>query len=273
MSDAPLVYHEFAAPSALRPYVRCLWHMTGRPALDTAPEPIIPDGCAELVLNLGDPFVRHAQGESHHQPLRLVAGQISRAITIQPSGVVQLWGIRFHPWGAAPFFGSSGAEMRDCLVPLSALSAAIDDDLSAVGDARSEREQYDVIVAGLSRRLVGAHAVDSRSSRLIALVTGRREPFTVRGLARHVGLSVRRIELLFRDEIGLSPKHVHRIHRYQHALSLRRASPRLTWSAVATLAGYYDQAHLIHDSQDIAGCTPAELLGYDSGLTEAFLSE
>jgi hypothetical protein len=41
---------------------------------------------------------------------------------------------------------------------------------------------------------------------------------------------------------------------------------------VAHLAGFYDHAHLIHDSNDIAGCTPAELVRRDASLTEAFLS-
>ena len=38
-------------------------------------------------------------------------------------------------------------------------------------------------------------------------------------------------------------------------------------------AGYYDQAHLLHESNEIAGTTPAKLLGRDAALTEVFLSD
>jgi AraC-like DNA-binding protein len=266
-----LRYSEFAVPPSLRSHVRCIWRMCGEYSAG-APEPIVPDGCAELILNFGDPFVHHSEAGCHRQPLRLVAGQITRAITIHPSGSVSLWGVRFHPWGAAPMLGFAGAEMRDRLTSVDELSAHVERELMPAVDATSEALQHAAIVGALTRVLVRARPLDTRVAAMVTLVAGQRETFTVRGLARHVGLSARRVELLFRDEIGLSPKQLHRINRFQHAMALRRAKPRLTWSAVASRAGYYDQAHLIHDSRDIAGCTPSELTG-DLELTEAFLSE
>jgi len=268
MSDAPILYLEIAPPAALSPYVQCIWRMSGAAQGDAPPEPIIPDGCAELVLNFGDAFIRHTLDGSHHQPLRLVAGQITRAVTIQPSGRIDLWGVRFHPWGAAPFLAFSGAEMRDRLTSLDDLAASFERELSCIEGAR-----FDLIVDRLLVRLRRARPVDSRVPRLIELVTDGRNPFTVRRLARDIGLSVRRVQTLFRDDIGLSPKQLHRIQRYQRALAIHRADPCLTWSAVAARAGYHDHAHLIHDSRDIAGRTPAELMGSARELTEMFLSE
>jgi AraC-like DNA-binding protein len=93
----------------------------------------------------------------------------------------------------------------------------------------------------------------------------------VNGLARRAGVSTRRVQSLFRDRVGLSPKQLLRIARFQHALALARTNAGLSWSAIAMRAGYYDQAHLIHESNDIVGCTPAALLGRDASLTDAFL--
>ena len=272
MSNDTLHYNEVAPPPALTPYVRCIWRMRGAPDVAAPAEPIIPDGCAELVLNLGDAFVRHSLGGSHHQPLRLVAGQITRAVTVRPSGVIDLWGVRFHPWGAAPFLGFSGAELQDCLTSLDDVAAPLERELSMLGDARTESTQLEAICERLTSRLRTARASDSRVPALVALIDSVREPFTVRGLARHAGLGVRRVQALFRDDVGLSPKQLLRIHRYQRALATYRAEPRLTWGAVATRAGYHDQAHLNHDSRDIAGLTPAELMESPSEFTESFLS-
>lgn len=247
--------------------------MSGAAQADVPPEPIIPDGCAELVLNFGDAFVRHTADGSHHQPLRLVAGQITQAVTIQPSGRIDLWGVRFHPWSAAPFLGFSGAEMRHRLVSLDDISTTLERSLSDIADAPSEQVQFDMIVVRLLRRLEAARPMDARVRHLTQIVVDRREPFTVRGLARHAGLSVRRVQLLFRDDVGLSPKQMHRIHRYQCALAIHRAHSRLTWSAVAARAGYHDHAHLIHESRDIAGRTPSELMGPAREITDAFLAE
>ena len=109
--------------------------------------------------------------------------------------------------------------------------------------------------------------------RLVALVSERREPMTVRAVARETGIGLRRVQQLFRNDVGLSPKQLHRITRFQRALALGRGQPRQTWSAIASRAGYFDQAHLIHESRDIAGRTPAELLGdkRPHELTDAFL--
>jgi AraC-like DNA-binding protein len=273
MSDSRLHYVELAPPPALRAYVRCIWRMRGVPDQGAPPEPIIPDGCAELVLNLGDVFVRHGLDGSHHQPLRLVAGQITRAVTIQPSGVIDLWGVRFHPWGAAPFLGFSGAEMQDRLTSLGDVAVPLERELSDLGDADSDEMRYDAICARLTRYLRRARRLERRLPSLVARIVDHDEPFTVRSLARDAGLSVRCVQHLFRDDVGLSPKQVQRIQRYQRALAIHRANPRLTWSAVATQAGYHDQAHLNHDSRDIAGCTPIQSMGSPSGITAAFLSE
>ncbi|MFL5616416.1 MAG: DUF6597 domain-containing transcriptional factor [Gemmatimonadaceae bacterium] len=271
MSDA-LLYREFPVPPPLRSYVRCLWRMSGDAGAGP-PEPIIPDGCAELIINLGNAFIHHLASGSYHQPRWLVAGQITRAITIAPSGHVELWGVRFQPWGAAPLLDFAGVEMQDRLTSLDSVTNSLDRDLVAVADCESESTQHDTLISVLTRHVAGARRVDSRMPRLMALASSRAESFTVRGLAGEAGLSIRRVQGLFRDDVGLSPKQLHRIVRFQRALALRRQHPRRTWSGIASSAGYYDQAHLIHDAHGIAGCTPAELVsGEARDLTDAFLS-
>ena len=270
-NDAPLHYAEFAAPMPLRRHVRCIWRMRGQWHADDPPEPIIPDGCAEVVLNFGDAFVRHTPEYRETQPAALVAGQITRAITIRPSGRIDLWGIRFHPWGAAPFLGFAGAELRDRIVSLGELAPHVGRDMLDVGGRTGESAQLTSLVEILTHHALRARVVDSRLASMISSVAAEQE-FSVRGLARHAGLSVRRVQRLFEDDVGLSPKQMHRIQRIQRALALRRANPRLTWSAVAARAGYYDHAHLAHDASDLAGAPLTELLG-DAGLTEVFLTK
>jgi len=247
--------------------------MLGTTTDASAPEPIIPDGCSEIVLNFEDAFIRHTSAGSHRQPRSLLAGQITRAIRIQPSGRVDIWGIRFQPWAAAPLLGFSGVELRDCLTAIDDVAPSLSVELHAAVDTAATSSRYERIAQVLTRRLARARPVDARLPRLAALVAERHDPLTVRAVARETGLGVRRVQQLFRDDVGLSPKQLHRITRFQRALALGRAHQRLTWSAVASRAGYYDQAHFIHESSEIAGCTPAELLGGDRPheLTEAFL--
>src|SRR5436190_8190522 len=156
MSEDALQYREICPPGVLADFVRCIWRLYGDPGEATAggsPEPIIPDGCAEIVINVGDPFIRHAAGEpAERQPLRLIAGQITRALTREPSGRIDLWGIRFHPWCAASFLGVSATELRDRVITLDAVTPSFSGAFDSVADQRDEDSAERVIVDVLTRR-------------------------------------------------------------------------------------------------------------------------
>src|SRR5262245_25339704 len=268
-----LQYREIEPPPALRMHIRCIWRLFGSETEPSSPEPIIPDGRVEVVLNLGDRFVRHVEGSSHLQPARLIAGQITRAVTIGSSGRVDLWGIRFHPWSAALFLGVSGDELRDRFLSLDDAALPLDHELGHLEELEGDSRRYNAIVAVLTKRVTRVAPVNSVLPALVEIAQRSRDVMSVRRLARQAGISARRVQMLFRDRVGLSPKQLLRITRFQRALGLARAHSALSWSAIAARAGYYDQAHLIHESNEIAGCTPAVLLGRDAALTDAFLTD
>jgi AraC-like DNA-binding protein len=270
MSES-LEYSETAPPDDLRPYIKCLWRLSGPAPTTAVPEPIVPDGCVEIVLNVGDAFIRHVDDGSHRQSKRLVAGQITRAITIAPSGRIDLWGIRFHPWSAAAFLGVSASELRDTFLSIDDAQRALDRSFAALEDVEGDDARRAFIIDALRRRASSLVANHRSVAALVTTVSNGTEPLSVAQLARQAGLSVRRVQTLFRDDVGLAPKQLMRISRFQRALAIARGEPALAWSTVAARAGFYDQAHLIHESQDIVGCTPAALLGRDAPLTDVFL--
>ena len=88
-------------------------------------------------------------------------------------------------------------------------------------------------------------------------------------LANDAGISSRQLERRFLREIGLGPKLLGRIIRFQQVF---RAVERCdaAWATVAIECGYYDQAHLIRDFHQFARQTPGVLFGHQSALTESF---
>lgn len=56
-----------------------------------------------------------------------------------------------------------------------------------------------------------------------------------------------------------------RIQRFQAALRLLQRGSRVDLADVAVSTGYFDQAHLIHEFNRVAGMTPSALL---AGRTE-----
>ncbi|MBC7897605.1 MAG: hypothetical protein H7066_19455, partial [Cytophagaceae bacterium] len=93
-------YQEISPPPDLGWFVRCYWTLSAS-AGERPPEPALPDGCPELILNLADPFRAQVGARDVDQPLAMLVGQISRPIAVAPAGRVDLVAVRFRPFGAS----------------------------------------------------------------------------------------------------------------------------------------------------------------------------
>jgi len=71
------------------------------------------------------------------------------------------------------------------------------------------------------------------------------------------GWTVRHFERRFLEQIGVAPKLYARIVRLNQALGIKLASPETTWTQIAHDLCYYDQMHMIHEFQQLAGDSPA----------------
>lgn len=78
-------------------------------------------------------------------------------------------------------------------------------------------------------------------------------------LRAQTGLTDARLISLFREQVGVTPKRLARIHRFDRALNLLTRE-RGTLATVAQRAGYFDQPHMNADFREMAGLTPREFL-------------
>jgi AraC-like DNA-binding protein len=262
-------YREHAPPPRLAPYVRCIWTLRGEPDMSAGGDPVLPDGCVEIVLNFGDRFRRHLDGGGvERQPRALIAGQLTRSVAIEPEGAIDLLGIRFHPWGAAPFLRVPAGEMRDRFFGLGE-AGSIESALKRVGDSDDGDERVALAISALLEHVARARTPRAPLPRYVGLVSSGID--SVRIVAATLGTTVRTVQHAFHHEVGMSPKTLMRISRLQRAAGIARAAPGITLSRIALDAGYYDHAHLTHDCRDIAGLTPSELFGTPAALTDVFL--
>jgi AraC-like DNA-binding protein len=75
-------------------------------------------------------------------------------------------------------------------------------------------------------------------------------------IAAELGWSRKHLAAKFHDEIGLAPKMVARMARFNFALLRARRHGGGGWAALADECGYADQAHLVRDFKAFAGETP-----------------
>jgi AraC-like DNA-binding protein len=116
---------------------------------------------------------------------------------------------------------------------------------------RSWDERFTIVAGVLGRRLSVRHPVDpevAQSWRRIRTSHGR---LRVETLADEVGWSRKRLWSRFRAQLGISPKRVARLVRFDRAAHLLAAGHAP--ARVATAGGYADQSHLHREVQEFAG--------------------
>ena len=266
MSEA-IEYREIGPSPALAPFVRCVWHLSGPASTVPQAQPIVPDGCVEIVLNLGDPFLR-VTGGTRFSRLTMVVGQITGPVVVIPTGVVDVWGVRLQPWGAAAFLAVPVGELRETMVELDAVARSLTGLASEVQDGQRRARG---LVGAVERWIHGCDAPDPGVRAAVELITRASTPPSVRSVGTQLGRSTRWVQRVFRDTVGLSPKMLTRINRVQRAMRAARSSPTRTWSSIAADVGYFDQSHLVRDFHQLVGCTPSEFSVREGTITDAFI--
>jgi AraC-like DNA-binding protein len=266
-------YRETPPVPELAGIVRCLWTLTGRAeALDGGTQPILPDGCPEIVLHRGEPFARLSDRGPEPQALTLFAGQLDKALTLRPQGRIEVIGVRFQPFGAATVVAAPQHTLVGETTDLAAVSPRLARALSSAAE--------DPTLAGAVGRVQRVLAewcdvatIDPRVRAAVTLIGATNGRVAVGRLAEAAGLTRRHLERRFVDTVGLTPKRLARIVRFQRALALlERCGPARRGTDTAFACGYADQAHFIRDFRKLAGCAPGEHLLRQGELTGFFVN-
>ncbi|PYS74826.1 MAG: hypothetical protein DMF69_00550 [Acidobacteria bacterium] len=263
-------YREFYPRPPLSRFVECFWTLeAGATSEPSHPERILPDGCSELILNFGSRFSQHQGGSTTRQPRNFLVGQMTGPILISPTGTVELIGIRFHPGGTTPFFRVPMHELTDQVTDLGSLASGLERSLLDATVDLLDMSARVVAVETLLTTLVLRCGRDAWVLDLALKVVESGGLVSVDQLAQKAGISSRQLERRFLRDVGLGPKMLSRILRFQQVF---RAVERCdgAWAPVAVECGYYDQAHLIRDFNQFAQQTPGVLFAAQSSLTEYF---
>lgn len=248
----------YPTPPALATAVKSVWFARGTQAEFAVAEPIVPDGCVEIVLNLADRFVQVAAGGSL-QPRDLLVGQMTRPTIASPTGEVDLIGIRLWPARAGALLRTPMWELQDQLIPAAGVLPAchgLSDDLRS-RPRHLRLAHLSSVLAPYCARVAPERLrhVDTALSR-IASSHGTE---SIAALAAFTGVTRRHLERQFREQVGLRIKQVARITRIQRVLSVLHSGAALSGAEIAATFGYSDQAHLIHECRTLTGTTPGRL--------------
>lgn len=241
---------ELGVPAALREHVAYLIAYDERlPVGAVVSERVLPDGALRLIFDFSSGAARVA-GPSTRPVLLSMRGQLSGlSVTLRPGAALALLGVPAHELAEQVIAWDElvGAGHRGLCAQLHASGGDVD--------------RARMLWAALHRMKTDAGGEERRkATRAAALLRTEGEARSVGAVAAAVGIGERRLQQIFRSQLGLSPGAWRRLARVQTCLRLLRQPGPARWPELAQEAGFYDQSHLVNEFRALCGLTPGQFL-------------
>jgi len=244
-------------PAALKDYVGCLFALQAAPGARVR---TVPDGCASIIIEF-------PPGDS---PRCLIGGPRLQPACYEPPEMTDVVGVRLQP-------GVAFALVNNCPEPLpratrkrtgTAIVGLVDRRVRLAGvmdrsaaalesrmaDALSVEARFDVLESFLVDHLAGVR-IDPRVARALRSITESSGEIDLPDVAGNCGISLRQLERLMLKWVGISPKRLARIARFQTLLAAVADGPPPAWTPLAA-EHYADQSQLIREFTEFAGKSP-----------------
>lgn len=112
----------------------------------------------------------------------------------------------------------------------------------------------------LSARLPAKDIDASLTCAIVQHIEQDRDMLRVDQLSSHWNLHTRKLQRLFNQYVGISPKTVIQLYRLQNAAECIERGLACDLGKLSQDLGYHDQSHFIKDFKSIIGSTPEEYM-------------
>jgi AraC-like DNA-binding protein len=245
----------------LRPYIESFWVFespTGLPATDSSIA--APNGCSKFIVPYENSLVAVADGRaqiSHEQRLYFVGNQDRPTLIQSSSRSTGFIAIEFCPHGAFPIFGIPMVETFNGLWEADVLFAKWG---RRVREVINNLPRVDQKVSFIQDELILLLRKNDRRNGVVEYCVqslrsaGGRIP--IQELVQQTGYSRRYLDLLFRQHVGLSPKVLAGIFRFQRFY--RRWAEGQSFDVLKEdlYEYYYDQSHFTKEFTKMTGYSP-----------------
>lgn len=224
---------------------------------------IFPDGIAQLVLNLGAPYnVERADGVTASFTAGSLSGERMRALTVKQARSCHQIGVRFRPGGAFPFIGIPLGQFQEAIVDIELVwsHSEVETLRERLSVAASAREQCMIVEQALLSRAGRNLQTNSTVEIAMRYLSASDEP-SITQIAESIGISHKHLLRQFDTYVGLNPKALAQLQRFQRSLAMLNTREDLSLTEIAYECSYYDQSHFVHEFERFTGMKPSAYLG------------
>lgn len=212
-----------------------------------------------LVISFGEPFEiafdRAPRPEDRHGSF--ASGLHPGYVLINSTGRSQCVQVDFTPLGAFRFFRRPMHELAGAMVSLDDLA---DPELGRLrqrlGELSSWAARLQLVEAFVLGRIRTAPDADAAVRWAWNALVASGGAIRVQHITDRLDWSRRRLAGRFREQVGIGPKAVARMARFNRAVALAARDAGTGWADIAFACGYADQAHLAREFQEFGGRTP-----------------
>jgi AraC-like DNA-binding protein len=234
----------------LRSFIANTWFMPWQIPPETEVDGIIvPIPCVKLCL------IHSPQSRKTHS---LLIGPKTKGVLSKMSGHGAMIGIDFQP-GA--FFALTGIDLGkwknqqlDASMEWPELPAPPPPPWNPLS-MHKWFESVEKLLVEKSRTFESHHF--TRISRLIQSIRESEDALDVESLCETVGISKRTLQRVLPSEVGLSPRDLLRVVRFQKAIQSMNGSKLENLAAFANESGFFDQPHMNKEFQKLVQANPA----------------
>jgi AraC-type DNA-binding domain-containing proteins len=209
---------------------------------------VIPDGCIDLLFRYDKNGVTKTI-EGYHRTI----------MTIPVNQVGRVFGVRFTPGGFTDIVDTDTSELIGKQLPLYHFMKKNDvlEQMEAISDFE---EQMNLITDYLMKQKLS----DNITSEIVRYCNERiirsQGNVQIGALSKETGYSIRYLRNLFHYYVGVSPKELCEIIRFQFSFlmlsRMKKENQMISLSDFAIQAGYYDQSHMNKCYRNLVGCVP-----------------
>lgn len=251
-------FERYEACEEVRPLVAYYWSLKSEPSdSQEGFYRFIPDGFTDWVFHLGAPWSFRGKGKQHFDSTASAHcfGQLGSYVDlILPESELELFAVKFHPWVGKAVHGQEMHLLSDGWEALSGLQSGLSGLSRCIRQAESTLERIQLAESFILRERLN----NSSQNEVLRMEQLYRQTHDELKGGRVIGC--RRLQQLFRSEIGLGFKSLQQIQRVNSSISILRDEERRRVNEHLQVLDYYDQSHFNREFKQYTGLRPRQFL-------------
>jgi AraC-like DNA-binding protein len=246
-------------PDKLSQFIKSFWCLqVSDLAEDTYKEDIVPDGHHEIIFHCKSNSARRTEKNNTwiQEPDSFFAGQNSRSYSLELAGDSLLYGIRFYPYTLSSLFHFPADSITDYILPLRDIprTKILQDCITM-----DPLQTFANLERGLMKLLEQADYLSGKSTCIqhaVREIIKNNGDVKIENLVRRSGFSLKYFGILFKQQVGITPKSFSNIIRLNYFINYKNIHPSKSLTECAYEANFFDQSHLIRIFKEITGKSP-----------------